>query len=144
MFLCIWKYYNMCRFNFLKSSHWKWRSFIGLLFVRQDNTLLVALKTDEKGDPDDRELEASAFLIYQLAKQMIIQIEGGKEVFCTFKTCWCFPGSDFCWYRSYFWKSRSAISGSLLNSSWSNLPFALTNLSLQFQIGSHILPRSRS
>lgn len=58
-----------------------------MLFVRQDNTLLVALKTDEKGYPDDRELEASAFLIYQLAKQMIIQIEGGKEVFCTFKTC---------------------------------------------------------
>lgn len=48
--------------------------------------MLVALKTDEKGDPDDRELEVSAF-IYQLAKQMIIQIEGGKEVFCTFKIC---------------------------------------------------------
>lgn len=57
-----------------------------MLFVRQDNTVLVALKTDEKGDPDDRELEVSAF-IYQLAKQMIIQIEGGKEVFCTFKIC---------------------------------------------------------
>jgi len=28
------------------------------------------------------------------------------------------------------------VAGSLLNSSWSNLPFALINLSLRFQIGS--------
>lgn len=27
----------MCRLHFLKSLHWKWRSFVGLLFVRQDN-----------------------------------------------------------------------------------------------------------
>lgn len=36
------------------------------------------------------------------------------------------------------------VSGSLLNSSWSNLPFTLLNLSLQFEIGSRILPQSRS
>ena len=45
-----------------------------MLFARQDNTLLGALKTDQKDDPGDRELEASVFLIYQLAKQMILQI----------------------------------------------------------------------
>lgn len=35
-------------------------------------------------------------------------------------------------------------SRSLFNSSWSNLLFALINPSLQFGVGSHILPQSRS
>lgn len=64
----------MCRLRFLKFLHGKWRSFIALLCVRQDNTLLGALKTSQKDDPGDRELEVSAFLIYQLAKQMILQL----------------------------------------------------------------------
>ena len=42
--------------------------------LRQDNTLLGALKTDQKGDPGDSEHEACAFLINQLAKQRILQV----------------------------------------------------------------------
>ena len=41
-------------------------------------------------------------------------------------------------------RAEVQVSGSLLNSTWSNLPFALINLSLQFQIGSRTLPQSRS
>lgn len=32
-------------------------------------------------------------------------------MFCTFKICWCFPGSDFCQGRYYFCRSRSASLG---------------------------------
>lgn len=45
-----------------------------MLSVRQDDALLGAFKTDQKDDPGDRELEASAFLTNRLAKQMILQI----------------------------------------------------------------------
>lgn len=36
------------------------------------------------------------------------------------------------------------VLGSVHNSSWSNLPSALLNLSLQFGLGSPTLPQSRS